>query len=216
MNVRQSSGLTDGNGTKMENTGDLTLSESTPPPQRRGLGLGSIVLLIGVALVAVVFGLALVRQNQTQPTAGPAPDFTLTTMDGGEVKLSALKGRVVVINFWASWCGPCRDEATVLERVWQKYQPQDVVFVGVAYTDTQKNAAAYLAQYNVTYPNGLDIGTKISELYNIEGVPETFIIDREGRIVQFFKVPFAPTTSDPQYGEKILSQAIETALGNPT
>lgn len=187
--------------------------ESTPSSPKRGLSLGSIVLLIGVVMVAVVFGLALLRQNQTQPVSGPAPDFTLTTLDGGQIKLSALKGRVVVINFWASWCGPCRDEAPVLESVWQQYKDKDVVFVGVAYTDTENGAKAFLGEFNTTYPNGLDIGTKISELYNIEGVPETFIIDREGNVAKFFMLPFADSAGLSFDGEKALTDAIDDVLG---
>lgn len=184
------------------------------PPSRKGLGLGGILLLLGVAAIALVFGLALARKNQTQPTAGPAPDFTLTTLDGGQINLASLKGRVVVVNFWASWCGPCRQEAPVLERVWQQYKDKGVVVVGVAYTDTEKNAKAFLQQFGNTYPNGLDIGTKISELYNIQGVPETFIIDRNGNVSRFFKVPFVEDTQQNYDGGKQLTDAIDAALGS--
>ena len=184
------------------------------PPTRKGLGLGSILLLLAVAAIALVFGLALARKNQSQPTAGPAPDFTLTTLDGGQINLASLKGRVVVVNFWASWCGPCREEAPVFERVWQQYKNKDVVIVGVAYTDTEKNAKAYLQQFGNTYPNGLDIGTKISEMYNIQGVPETFIIDRNGNVSRFFKVPFVEDVQQNFDGGKQLTDAIDAALGS--
>jgi cytochrome c biogenesis protein CcmG/thiol:disulfide interchange protein DsbE len=186
------------------------------PPTRKGLGLGGILLLLGVVAIALVVGLALARKNQTQPTAGPAPDFTLTTLDGGQINLASLKGRVVVVNFLASWCGPCRQEAPVLERVWQQYKDKDVVVVGVAYTDTETNAKAYLQQFGNTYPNGLDIGTKISELYNIQGVPETFIIDRKGNVSRFFKVPFVEDAQQNYDGGKQLTDAIEAALGSST
>jgi len=128
--------------------------------------------------------------------------------------LASLKGRVVVVNFWASWCGPCREEAPVLERVWQQYKNKDVVIVGVAYTDTEKNAKAYLQQFGNTYPNGLDIGTKISEMYNIQGVPETFIIDRNGNVSRFFKVPFVEDVQQNFDGGKQLTDAIDAALGS--
>jgi cytochrome c biogenesis protein CcmG, thiol:disulfide interchange protein DsbE len=194
------------------------LSDTTTekPAPSRGLSIGSIVLLAGVVLVALVFGFALARQNQTQPESGPAPDFNLTLLDGSSVRLADLKGKVVVINFWASWCGPCRDEAPVLEHLWNTYKDKDVVFLGVAYTDTEQGARQFLAEYNSTYPNGLDIGTKISELYNIQGVPETFIIDRNGEVAQFFMIPLSEKNpADPESFDGVLelSTAIDAALG---
>lgn len=158
--------------------------EATPKQGFR-LGLGSIVLLVGILLVAAVFGVALAQRNQTQPKSGAAPDFSLTTLDGQQYRLADLKGQVVVINFWASWCGPCRVEAPELQKVWDKYKDKGVTFLGVAYTDTERGAKAFIQQYSQTYPNGLDIGTKISDLYNIQGVPETFIINKEGKVVEF-------------------------------
>jgi cytochrome c biogenesis protein CcmG/thiol:disulfide interchange protein DsbE len=160
------------------------LSEPQPVP-RRGLGPGSIMLLIGVALTAIVFGVALFRQNQTQPETGSAPDFTLTTLDDGELRLADQRGKVVVLNFWASWCIPCRDEAPVLQSIWEKYRDRGVVVVGVAYTDTERGARDFIAEYGQTYPNGMDLGTRISEQYHIQGVPETFIIDQQGNVAEF-------------------------------
>lgn len=177
------------------------------PATRQGLGLGSIVLLAGIVLTAAVFGIALMRQNQVQPTSGPAPDFTLTTLDGEQIRLADLKGQVVVVNFWASWCGPCRDEAPVLQDAWEKYQDQGVVFLGIAWTDTERGARAYLEEFGVTYPNGLDLGTKISEYYHIQGIPETFIINRKGEITDFFMV---------QLSEQRLTETLERVLATGT
>lgn len=169
---------------------DLSLEpENTASESRRGLSLGSIVLIAGILLTAVVFGIALARQNQTQPQAGPAPDFTLTTLDGETIRLSDLRGQVVVINFWASWCGPCRVEAPALQTVYERYRDRGVEFLGVAWTDTERGARAFIAEFNQTYPNGLDLGTKLAELYRIQGVPETFIVNPDGQIVQFIMQP---------------------------
>ncbi|MBC7810847.1 MAG: redoxin domain-containing protein [Burkholderiales bacterium] len=166
-------------------TEPISLTE-TPARLRRGLSLGSIVLLIGVAMVAVVFGVALARQNTTQPTDGPAPDFALTTFDGEPIRLSDLRGQIVIVNFWASWCGPCRDEAPALQAVWERYQDQGVVVLGVAYTDIEADSREFINEFGLTYPNGPDLGTEISkQRYHIVGVPETFVIDQTGNVAEF-------------------------------
>ncbi|MBL8164798.1 MAG: TlpA family protein disulfide reductase [Anaerolineae bacterium] len=174
----------------------LPIENVEEPAPRRRLGWGAIALLASVVLIAAVFGIALLQRNQGQPTSGAAPDFTVTTLNGSQIRLSDLKGRVVVLNFWASWCGPCRDEAEVLEDIWQRYQDRGVVVLGIAYTDTERNARAFIEEFSQTYPNALDIGTRISDLYNITGVPETFIIDQNGEIAQFLMVAVRPRQLD--------------------
>ncbi len=141
------------------------------------------VLFIGVfVLIAVFFGVALVGKNQTQPTEGGAPEFTLTTFEDQQIKLSDLRGKVVMINFWASWCGPCRYEAPELQKTWEQYKDRGVVFLGIAYTDTERNAKAFLKEFGITYTNGLDLGTRISAKYRIQGVPETYFVGKDGQL----------------------------------
>jgi cytochrome c biogenesis protein CcmG/thiol:disulfide interchange protein DsbE len=111
-----------------------------------------------------------------------APDFTLTSFDGQTVTLSELRGKVVIINFWASWCIPCREEAAYLEQTWRKYKELGVIFIGVDYADTEKQALAYIQEFDITYFNGPDLGTRISQAYHIKGVPETYYVAKNGEL----------------------------------
>ncbi len=126
------------------------------------------------------------RQGNIQP-GYKAPDFNLTFYSGYEyngqygLKLSDLAGKVVFINFWASWCKPCEQEATILEEAWKYYQPDGkVVFLGVDYVDTEPEARIFLQKFSNTYPNGPDLGTRISQAFHISGVPETYVVDSDG------------------------------------
>jgi cytochrome c biogenesis protein CcmG/thiol:disulfide interchange protein DsbE len=90
-----------------------------------------------------------------------------------------------VVNFWASWCGPCIEEAPALEATWQAYKDKDVVFIGVAYVDSDAKSRAFLEKYGITYINGPDLRTEISDAYHIKGVPETFVISPAGKVTFF-------------------------------
>ncbi len=190
-------------------TEHLPSPETTAPaeaavPQR--VGWGQILAYVVVVALLVLVGWRLRKVQQGPLDRGPAPDFTLTTFDGQTITLSALRGQVVVINFWASWCPPCREEAPYLERTWRAYKDRGVVFIGVDYVDTEAAALAYIAEFDITYPNGPDIGTRIAQAYNIQGVPETFFVAKDGTLRGVHIGPLQP----PQ-----LEDIIERLLAEP-
>jgi len=140
-------------------------------------------LIFGLLLAFLgVIGLAMYRAQAGQVSKGPAPDLTLNLYNGETFRLSDQIGQVVMVDFWASWCIPCRQEAQTVEALWQEYRDRGVMFVGVDYLDTETEAKAFLKEFGITYPNGPDLGTRISEAYRIRGVPEKFLIDRQGQI----------------------------------
>jgi cytochrome c biogenesis protein CcmG, thiol:disulfide interchange protein DsbE len=118
------------------------------------------------------------------------PAFQLTTFDGEAVDTKKTD-TVILVNFWASWCQPCQDEAAALEQAWKKYEPGGkVIFLGVDYMDTETQALRYLAANPASYPNGPDAGGRVSSAFRVRGVPETYIFDRNGLLVYSLKGPF--------------------------
>ncbi|MDA1188499.1 MAG: TlpA disulfide reductase family protein [Chloroflexi bacterium] len=159
----------------------------------RRLVIGTVVIIILAALFSVL-GFGLTNNDPVTGNSGatrvekPASDFSFETFDGGTFRLSDHLGKPVVVNFWASWCPPCRDEAQVLEQAWRTYGSQDVVFVGVDIqedaTTGESDARAFLAQYGVTYPNGMDDNGSITIDYGVIGLPVTFFIDKNGVVAR--------------------------------
>ena len=137
------------------------------------------VLIIGLILL---FAFGLRARGETQVSSGPAPEFTITSFEGQTIKLSELRGKVVVINIWASWCPPCRDEAPFLQKTWQQYKDRGVVFIGVDYVDSETAAKAYLKEFGITYFNGPDIGSEIYQRFRAKGVPETYFVGKDGNL----------------------------------
>jgi cytochrome c biogenesis protein CcmG, thiol:disulfide interchange protein DsbE len=143
-----------------------------------------------VTLGIVVFFVALLAHGFTRdaryiqsPLIGrQAADFTLKLFDGGTLSLKDLRGKAVLVNFWASWCQECRVEAPALEAGWQAHRNEDVVFVGVNMQDNETDARAFLKEFGTTYPNGWDVSGRAPVDYGVWGIPETFFLDRQGRI----------------------------------
>lgn len=163
-------------------TGNDGTATDEDPRKRGWLGpLAALVLLVGfVAFLAI----GLQRQNASgQRAAGIAPDFEFTTFDGETIRLEDLRGQGVVVNFWASWCDPCRAEAELLEAAWRSESENGIVFLGIDYLDQEHAALAYLDEFDITYPNGPDLRSTIARRYRIKGVPETYFISPDGEIV---------------------------------
>jgi cytochrome c biogenesis protein CcmG, thiol:disulfide interchange protein DsbE len=135
-----------------------------------------------VALLA--YGFRTNPRDIPSPLVGrPAAPFALTAFDGKPLSLAALHGKVVVLNFWASWCNPaCYDEAPVLERTWQTYAERGVVVVGVDMQDTAEAAQAFIRRFGLTFANAPDPQGKVAVEYGVYGVPETFFVARDGTI----------------------------------
>ncbi len=164
-------------------------SAGKPRKKRRAIAMLLFFTALNIMLVAFLWHLLTTPQttitgNAQIPLVGhPAPDFTLTTWDGKQVHLAALKGQPVVLNFWASWCDPCKAELPLLEHAWQSYHAEGVVFIGVNYQDQAQAAQQFLQKYHVTYPTGPDTSGTMSAQYGVNNIPTTIFIDRAG-IVQ--------------------------------
>ena len=121
--------------------------------------------------------------------AEAAPEFNLSQVGAGEISSEQLLGRVVMLDFWASWCPPCRDEAPVLAQIYGEYRDKGVEFIGVNLWDNAGDAELFLQQEGHQYPNGIDEEGKIAIRYGVRGIPEKFFIDRDGLIVRKFSGP---------------------------
>ncbi len=162
-----------------------TVSSAAPGDSRLWKwGKWAIPLSVVPLLILLAYGFRTDPRAIPSPLVGrPAPRFALALFDGGSLSLDGLKGKVVVVNFWASWCYPaCYEEAPVLEQGWRRYKDRGVVVLGVDIQDTEEAARKFLKQFSLTFPNGPDPGGKVSVDYGVYGVPETFFIDGKGRI----------------------------------
>jgi len=164
-----------------------------------------------VILLAALIGLFAksVIDNQTSIAADVAdgghpmaPDFTLQNVNGhGTTTLSSLRGKPVVLNFWASWCDPCKSEAAVLQRDWASYHSRGVVFLGVDYHDLDSDARRFVRAHALTFPMLADGSGNVTSRYGISQVPETYVLNRQGRVVAHLRGPL----TDPGFAGEFRS-----------
>ena len=143
------------------------------------------VAVAGVAALAALLVWRLTHQTPPPRVGAPAPAFSLARLDGaGKLSLASLRGKTVILNFWASWCGPCKREAPALEQVWREYRGRDVVVVGVDSNDVASDARRFVSAHGITYPVVRDGGgTVASDRYGIAALPVTYVVNRNGRLV---------------------------------
>ena len=136
------------------------------------------------ATVASEAGSATTTKGYLKPmdrgSGDPAPDFELTSLKGEPLVLSAMRGKIVVLNFWASWCAPCRFEMPFFEKMSQEWLDKDIVFIGVSVFDEEEKAREFADKVGVTYPLGIDITGQVARDFRVTGLPTTYIIDRDG------------------------------------
>jgi peroxiredoxin len=190
-----------------------------------GPGAAASLLVIGAGLLfgllaggLIFFGLPALSALRVAPEAtprtpagppapapvvgAPAPDFVLTDLDGRQVRLSDLKGQVVLLNFWATWCGPCEAEMPAIEDRYNTFKSQGLVVVGINQDEDAETVQAFVDRLGLTFTIVLDPGAVVGELYRARGLPTTFIVDRNGQII-VQKVGFMSDGQLDQY----LSQA---------
>lgn len=171
---------------------DSGVPPETPPSPWPARAVALTVGLTVVALLALmIWGLG--RRSagtvgEARVTQRQAPDLSLQLFDGQTLRVGDLRGQPAVVNFWASWCLPCEEEAAALQRGARRYAGR-ATFVGVAVQDTDQNARAFVRRFGLAYPNGLDAGGGIAVDFGMTGVPETYFVDRAGRIVRKWQGP---------------------------
>ncbi|HEU5476457.1 MAG TPA: TlpA disulfide reductase family protein [Gaiellaceae bacterium] len=167
--------------------------------------------VLALACVAGLLALLvwkLAHQQHAPAVGAVAPSFTLRRLDGpGKVSLASYRGRTVVLNFWASWCKPCKSEAAVLERDWASYRNRGVVFLGVDYHDLASDARRFVNAHSLTFTMLQDGSGRVTGRYGISQVPETYVVSRQGRIVAHLAGP----VTDPAFAGEFRSALARAA-----
>jgi len=157
--------------------------------------------------MGVLMALVLAVAGCTPPAGStqaspPAPPFTLREFNGSEVSLADFRGQTVVMNFWATWCVPCRQEMPMFEEVWKSEQGKGVTFLGVGVEDDEAQLSSFMQSLHITYPAGLDRDSSIARSYNLAGMPTTLFISPNGELIHKWQGPI-----DRDHVEQFLAEA---------
>jgi len=142
----------------------------------------NLLRLLTGALLGGLLATSATLATAAATVGAAAPDFTLRTLSGSNMRLQEQRGQVVLVNFWATWCGPCRKEMPHLNRIADKYRASGLVMLGVNVDDDVRNAAEVATKLGVKFPVLLDTDKKVSRLYDLNAMPSTLVIDRNGRV----------------------------------
>jgi peroxiredoxin len=194
-----------------------TISQNSGPSRSRFLWLGIIVIIALVGGIFVAFNAASGNDDVTTvsdaanssglepaPIAGhPAPDFTLRTLNGEQVSLSDFRGQPVIINFWATWCGPCRIEMPEFQEAFAEHQADGLIVLGVNLTerDSVNAVPGFLDEFGLTFPVVLDEGGEVANTYKVFGQPASIFVDQNGDVHQVFYGPVNKAFIDARVGE---------------
>lgn len=175
---------------------------------RRLRAIAQLVALAGVAGLLALLVWKLEHQQHAPAVGAVAPAFTLRRLEGtGRVSLASYRGKPVVLNFWASWCEPCKAEARVLETDWTSYRSRGVVFIGVDYHDLASDARRFVSAHALTFPMLEDGSGRVTGTYGISQVPETYVLNRQGRVVAHLAGPI----TDPGFAGEFRSALAKAA-----
>ena len=175
---------------------------------RRTPLLAGLVAAVAVIVAFLATGLGRDPSLIASPLLGrAAPNFTLPQLDGPPMTLSKLKGQVVVINFWASWCAECKVEQAALDQIWQQVRDSGVVVIGIDFEDNIGNARAYVRTAGLTYPVVEDTNSRTALAYGLRGVPETFVVNQSGRVVYRVIGPIAAPALASEINSVLLASA---------
>ncbi|TLN08520.1 TlpA family protein disulfide reductase [bacterium] len=173
---------------------------NTNHPPKRALvwvlvGMGAVGLLLWLA-VMVMGGLNLRQTAASGEEQAPELDFTVKKLDGSPVALSSLRGQVVLVNFWATWCTPCKEEMPLLQAYYDAHKEDGFVLVGINVSDDVEDAQAFISQYGYTFPVWSDAAGNVLIDLNMNGLPASLVVDAQGRLVKRWIGPLAQEDLD--------------------